>query len=126
MMIDDLDLGFDEPDDKGRHSRGRKAQKKKEKGTRGRSIMALMVTLVLLGGLGLGGYLGYQALAEKFTTPDYEGQGIDETVQVEIRPGATQVDIAKALKAADVIKSEKAFVESGNADALKIQPGFYT
>ncbi len=126
MMIDDLDLGFDEPDDKGRHRRGQKAaRKKRDKGTRGRSIMALLVTLLLLGGLGFGGYLGYQAIAEKFTTPDYEGQGIEETVQVDIRPGATQVDIAKALKAADVIKSEKAFIESGNADALKIQPGVY-
>jgi UPF0755 protein len=126
MMIDDLDLGFDEPDDKGRHRRGRGAsRKKRNKGTRGRSIMALLVTLALLGGLGFGGYLGYQALADRLSTPDYQGQGLEETVQVEIRPGATQVDIAKALKAADVIKSEKAFIESGNPEALKIQPGVY-
>jgi UPF0755 protein len=88
--------------------------------------MALLVTLLLLGGLGFGGYLGYQALAAKFTTPDYQGAGVEETVEIEIRPGATQVDIAQTLKAADVIKSEKAFIESGNPDALKIQPGVYT
>ncbi len=126
MMTDDLDLGFDEPDDKGRHRRGRGGSKKNAKGKgRGRTWLALLMTLLLLGGLGLGGYLGYQTLKEQFSTPDYQGAGIDETVEVDIRPGATQVDIAKVLKAADVIKSEKAFTESGNPDALKIQPGVY-
>lgn len=127
MMIDDLDLAFDEHDDKGRHRRGRAGRNanKRKKSGRGRSGLALLVTLLLLGGLGFGGYLGYEKIRDTFSTPDYQGQGIDETVEVEIKTGATQVDIAKTLKSAGVIKSEKAFTESGNPDALKIQPGFY-
>jgi UPF0755 protein len=120
MMMDDLDLGY-EDEDKGRHRRSRARKKKKG----GRSWLALIVTLVLLGGLGLGGYLGYKSLTERFSTPDYQGQGLAETVQVEIKPGATLAEMAQTLQEADVIKSEKAFVEVTNPDARKIQPGFY-
>ncbi len=130
MMIDDLDFAFDEHDDRGRHRRGRAPQrssKKKKKKKKGRSVFALLLTFLLLGGLGLGGYIGYKEFTERFTTPDYAGQGLEETAQVEIKTGATQADIANALHKADVIKSPKAFVEAGlrNEDALKIQPGFY-
>ena len=91
MMIDDLDLAFDEHDDKGRHRRGRAGRQRKAKESRrGRSALALLVTLLLLGGLGFGGYLGYEKIRDTFSTPDYQGQGFDETVEVEIKTGATK------------------------------------
>lgn len=126
MMIDDLDLTFDDHDDeKGRHRRGRGGAKKRAGKRRGRSWLALFVTLILLGGLGFGGYLGYQKVKDIFATPDYTGNGTDEVVMVEVQQGDTLADIARKLKAADVVKSEKAFTTTGNQDALKIQPGFY-
>lgn len=119
-MIDELDLAYE--DAEGRHRRGRGRKKK------GRTGLALVMTLLLLGVLGVGGWWGYTTISETFSTPDYQGQGIDETVQVEIKPGSTQTDIAKVLSAAGVTRSDKAFIDAGSAnkDALKIQPGFYT
>ncbi len=125
-MIDDLDLAFDDHDDEqGRHRRGRRGAKKRPAKRRGRSWFALFMTLVLLGGLGYGGYLGYQKVRDIFATPDYSGDGTSEVVMVEVQQGDTLADIARKLKAADVVKSEKAFTTTGNQDALKIQPGFY-
>ncbi len=94
---------------------------------RGRSGFALLLAVVLLAALGYGAVSGYRWLAGALTTPDYQGQGIAETAEVEIKPGDTQTDIAQALTEAEVIKSDKAFTEAGkaNADALRIQPGHY-
>lgn len=128
MMIDDLDFAFDEHDDKGRHTRAarRKASKRKKK-SKGRTWAALLLTLLLLGGLGFGGYVGYEKLRDTFSTPDYSGQGINDTAEIEIKTGETLADIANKLHKADVVQSPKAFTEAGarNQDALKIQPGFY-
>ncbi|HEX6685696.1 MAG TPA: endolytic transglycosylase MltG [Candidatus Limnocylindrales bacterium] len=110
MMLDDLQLGY-EP----------------EPPQRKRSVVAFVVGLLLLVVLAFGVFLGYQGLVGAFRTPDYAGTGTAEKVEVEIKPGATQVDIAKVLAEADVIKSPKAFVDAGvdNDEALRIQPGFY-
>jgi peptidoglycan lytic transglycosylase G len=125
-MIDDLDLAFDDHDEeKGRHRRGRRGAKKRPAKRRGRSWLALFVTLILLGGLGFGGYLGFQKIRDVLSTPDYTGNGTDEVVMVEVKQGETLADIARTLKTAGVVKSEKAFTTTGNQDALKIQPGFY-
>lgn len=115
-MIDELDLTF-EP------RKGRKQPTPKQ----GRSTVALVLAVLLLGAVVFGIYTGYRALSGALQTPDYAGQGIAETTEVEIKPGDTQTDIAQALTAADVIKSDKAFTEAGksNADALRIQPGHY-
>jgi len=125
-MIDDLDLAFDDHDDeKGRHRRGVGGRKKRPAKRRGRSWLALFMTLLLLGGLGFGGYVGYQKVRDILTTPDYSGNGNADVVTVEVKQGDTLADIARTLKAVDVVKSEKAFTTTGIQDALKIQPGFY-
>jgi putative transcription antitermination factor YqgF len=126
IMIDDLDLAFDDHDDeKGRHRRGVGGRKKRPAKRRGRSWLALFMTLLLLGGLGFGGYVGYQKVRDILTTPDYSGNGNADVVTVEVKQGDTLADIARTLKAVDVVKSEKAFTTTGIQDALKIQPGFY-
>src|SRR5512139_1033316 len=83
------------------------------------------MTLILLGGLGFGGYLGYQKVRDIFATPDYAGNGTADVVMVEVKQGDTLADIARKLKTVDVVKSEKAFTTTGIQDALKIQPGVY-
>jgi UPF0755 protein len=46
---------------------------------------------------------------------------------IEVKSGQTASDVAKTLKAKDVVKSTQAFVEAAFADpdASKLQPGFY-
>jgi len=106
---------------------GRRPRKTKKK-RRGRSFLALFLTLILLGALGGGAYLAYDKVAGYFLTPDYDGDGTAETVQIEIKQGQLLGDIANTLVAADVVKSYKAFVQAAeaNAQAKNIQPGFYS
>jgi UPF0755 protein len=65
-------------------------------------------------------------LADNFITPDYSGEGTGE-VTVVIPQGANGFEMAKVLKAADVIKSEKAFTVAFEQDpnGKSIQPGTY-
>lgn len=119
-MIDDLNFGFDERPSS-RDSGKRRIVKK------GRSGVALLLAVALLAGLGLGVFVTYKAVSSLLTTPDYPGQGVAEAVEVEVKPGDTQADIADTLTEAGVTKSEKAFIQAGktNEDALNIQPGRY-
>ncbi|MEV0811395.1 endolytic transglycosylase MltG [Micromonospora sp. NPDC050200] len=128
-MIDDLDLGFDEPErgEKGRHRRGfveRRAGR--SGGGRGKTIFALLMALVLLGGIGGGAFYGFDRIQNYFVTPDYDGAGSGEAM-VEVKQGALIADIGDTLVTADVVKSTKAFIEAAEANALSknIQPGLY-
>ncbi|MGC4785137.1 endolytic transglycosylase MltG [Micromonospora zamorensis] len=128
-MIDDLDLGFDEPErgEKGRHRRGfRKRNGKSGGGGRGKTFLALLMALVLLGGIGGGAFYGFDRIQNYFVTPDYDGAGSGE-ITVEIKNGALIADMADALVAADVVKSQKAFIEAAEANSRSknIQPGTY-
>ncbi|MEV0716201.1 endolytic transglycosylase MltG [Asanoa sp. NPDC050611] len=132
MTIDDLDLAFEDRADKGRHRRGyRKAaangKKPKRKGNGGKTAIAFFMALILLGGLGAGVWYGFDRIQGYFTTPDYEGAGTAEKVNVEVKPAQTATDIANTLVAADVVKSAKAFVDAADADSKSknIQPGVY-
>ncbi|MEU4399644.1 endolytic transglycosylase MltG [Micromonospora orduensis] len=130
-MIDDLDLGFDEPErgEKGRHRRSF-VQKRKGKGRsgggRGKTFLALLLALFLLGGIGGGAFYGFDRIQNYFVTPDYDGSGTGE-ITVEIKNGALLADMADALVAADVVKSQKAFIEAAEANSRSknIQPGTY-
>ncbi|MBM0234503.1 endolytic transglycosylase MltG [Micromonospora sp. STR1_7] len=130
-MIDDLDLGFDEPErgEKGRHRRGF-VQKRNGKGGsgggRGKTFLALLLALFLLGGIGGAAFYGFDRIQNYFVTPDYDGSGSGE-ITVEIKNGALLADMADALVAADVVKSQKAFIEAAEADSRSknIQPGTY-
>ena len=130
-MIDDLDLGFDEPErgEKGRHRRGfveGRNGKKKSGGGRGKTVFALFMALVLLGGIGGGAFVGFDRIRNHFVTPDYDGAGSGQAL-VEVKQGALIADIGDALVAADVVKSTKAFIEAAEENALakNIQPGLY-
>ncbi|MET7949899.1 endolytic transglycosylase MltG [Micromonospora sp. NPDC005324] len=129
-MIDDLDLGFDEPErgEKGRHRRGFRKGKGKggSGGGRGKTFLALLMALLLLGGIGGGAFYGFDRIQNYFVTPDYDGSGAGE-ITVEIKNGALLADMADALVAADVVKSQKAFVEAAEANtrSKNIQPGTY-
>jgi UPF0755 protein len=110
MMLDDLRLGAD----------SRPPRPK-------RSVVAFVVVVILIMVIGFAGYQAVRGISEALHTPDYTGQGTEQRVEVEIKPGWTQAEIAEALVKADVVKSEKAFVDAGvaNPEALRIQPGFY-
>ncbi|MEU7845037.1 endolytic transglycosylase MltG [Micromonospora sp. NPDC049114] len=129
-MIDDLDLGFDEPErgEKGRHRRGfvRKRNGGSSSGGRGKTFLALLMALLLLGGIGGGAFYGFDRIQNYFVTPDYDGSGSGE-ITVEIKNGALIADMADALVAADVVKSQKAFIEAAEANSRSknIQPGTY-
>ncbi|GAA2182624.1 endolytic transglycosylase MltG [Micromonospora lupini] len=129
-MIDDLDLGFDEPDrgEKGRHRRSfvRKRDGGSSSGGRGKTFLALLMALLLLGGIGGGAFYGFDRIQNYFVTPDYDGAGSGE-ITVEIKNGALLADMADALVAADVVKSQKAFIEAAEANSRSknIQPGTY-
>ncbi|MGW3606949.1 endolytic transglycosylase MltG [Micromonospora sp. NPDC005161] len=127
-MIDDLDLGFDEPErgQKGRHRHGFVRKRKGGSGGRGKTFLALLLALFLLGGIGGGAFYGFDRIQNYFVTPDYDGAGAGE-VTVEIKQGALLADMADALVTADVVKSQKAFVEAAEANSRSknIQPGTY-
>ncbi|MER7587426.1 endolytic transglycosylase MltG [Micromonospora sp. NPDC127501] len=129
-MIDDLDLGFDEPErgEKGRHRRSFRKRKGGSGGGggRGKTFLALLMALLLLGGIGGGAFYGFDRIQNYFVTPDYDGSGTGE-ITVEIKNGALLADMADALVAADVVKSQKAFIEAAEANSRSknIQPGTY-
>ncbi|WP_327031772.1 endolytic transglycosylase MltG [Micromonospora ureilytica] len=128
-MIDDLDLGFDEPErgEKGRHRRGFRKRKSGSGGSsRGKTFLALLMALFLLGGIGGGAFYGFDRIQNYFVTPDYDGSGAGE-ITVEIKSGALIADMADALVAVDVVKSQKAFIEAAEANSRSknIQPGTY-
>lgn len=89
-------------------------------------LPAVAVSLLLVVGIVFGGV----QLAGKYLKPkasnDYVGDGTG-IVQIEVAPGDTSSDIAKALVAADVVKSTTAFVDAAQDDpkSRDIQPGTY-
>ncbi|MCI4065442.1 endolytic transglycosylase MltG [Micromonospora sp. R77] len=127
-MIDDLDLGFDEPErgEKGRHRRGAVNKRNGKSGGRGKTIFALLMALVLLGGIGGVGYVGFDRIRNHFVTPDYDGPGTGEAM-VEVKAGDTLTDIGNSLYDAGVVKSTKAFIEAADANSRSknIQVGRY-
>jgi UPF0755 protein len=130
VTIDDLDLAFEDRTEKGRHRRGYRkaaAKGKKKRGGGGKTAIAFFMALILLGGLGAGAWYGFDRVQGYFTTPDYDGAGTGEKVNIEVKPAQTATDIANTLVKADVVKSAKAFVDAADADSRSknIQPGVY-
>jgi UPF0755 protein len=125
-MMDELDLGFEEYPERGRHRHRRSTRKPPKKRRRGRSFVALFFTLVLLGGLAAGGWYGYEKLQGFFNAPDFNSAGTGE-VTVQVKKGDTATDIANTLVTKNVVKSARAFVEAADANprSKNIQPGFY-
>lgn len=120
----------DDPDeDRGRGDGKGKGKSKGGKGRKRRNGCAcLVVVMVFGGGLAGVGYYGYKFYQNRFgTAPDYAGNGIDQTVTVEIPKGAGGYDIGRLLKTAGVVKSVDAFVaaQSHNPNGKQIQAGAY-
>src|SRR5205814_3320447 len=132
VMIDELELSFDDDYERGRHRRRRagrgapQARGRRPRRRRGRSLFALFVTLVLLGALGVGGWYGLDRVRGYFTVPDYSGNG-DTPAKVHVEPDDSGKDIATKLYQANVVKSEKAFVNAFNANpqSKTIEVGYY-
>lgn len=131
-MIDELELAFDEPADRGRHRHRRGARKKeqrqqqKQKRGAGKTFFALFVVLLLLGGLAGGAWYGIGKVRNYFSAPDYAGGGTGQ-VQVEIKQNDTLTDMGNTLVKADVVKSAAAFVDAADKHPRghNIMPGFY-
>jgi UPF0755 protein len=89
-------------------------------------IPAVAVSLLVFVAIAFGGV----TLAGKYLKPkasnDYAGDGTG-IVQIEVAPGDTSSDIAKALVAAGVVKSSTAFIDAAQSDprSRDIQPGTY-
>jgi UPF0755 protein len=108
-------------------------RRRKKKSGRGKGALAVVLSLLLivgvLGGvavLALGGVNKVKDVFSSSNAPDYPGPGEGQVV-IEVKSGDTSADVAKTLKAQDVVKSTQAFVEAAYADpeASKLQPGFY-
>ena len=130
-MIDDLDIPFEDYE-RGRHRRRRggrgapQARGGRPRRRRGRSLFALFITLVLLGALAAGGWYGVGKIRAYLTVPDYSGDG-DTAVMVHIAPDDSGKDMADKLYQANVVKSQKAFVNAFNANpqSKTIEVGYY-
>ena len=89
--------------------------------------MTVLVTVVVLGGAGTGAWFGLKPLLASFNaSDDYPGPGTG-SVQVQIPPGATGVDIAAVLQRAGVVKTPKAYLTAARdvPGSANIQPGTY-
>ncbi|MFC4468802.1 endolytic transglycosylase MltG [Streptomyces xiangluensis] len=126
----DDDDDFDDDPSDGKRGKGKGKSKGKGKtGKKSRNGCAcLVVSLVLVGGVGGGGYYGYQFYQSRFgEAPDFAGEGTSQTVMVEIAKGSGGYEIGQKLKAAGVVKSVDAFVsaQSQNPEGLRIEAGVY-
>src|SRR5690606_29181302 len=124
--MSELGLTFDEPPTKGRHRHRRSRDRKQRRGRGGRSVLALLVVLLVLGGIAYGGWWGVNWLQQYAAAEDYPGEGTGSVV-VEITAGQRLDEIGQTLFEADVVASQRAFVEAANRNplAVNIQPGFY-
>ncbi|WP_155370389.1 endolytic transglycosylase MltG [Catellatospora vulcania] len=104
--------------------RGRRNRRRRR---RNRTVVAVMLTVFLLGGAGAAVYLGYDKVKGWLGTPDYTSAQDSAEVMLQIPENATGVQMAKVLKANDVIASEQAFLDAweDNPKAATIQPGHY-
>jgi UPF0755 protein len=119
----------DEPEGRGdRRGRGGKGSKDAKGKKRRNGCACLVVALVFVGGIGGVGYFGYQFYQNRYAAaPDYAGDGLSQTVNVEVPEGAGGAEIGRRLKQAGVVKSVDAFVSAftSNPEGDKIQAGAY-
>ncbi len=130
MVIDELELPYEEDHEKGRHRRRRRGRSSVAGGRppkrRGRSLFAFFVVLVLFAALAGAGWFGIDKVKGLFSVPDYPGEG-DGSVTVQIAADDLGRDIGNKLYQANVVKSAKAFVNAfeANPAAKTIEVGYY-
>lgn len=105
-----------------------RVHRKRRRRRRSFGCLAVLVALaVLAGGALFVVTLGMDALRDRFAAPeDYAGPGTG-SVTVEVKDGDAASDIAAALVAKDVVKSQEAFTDAAvdNPESRGIQVGFY-
>jgi UPF0755 protein len=113
---------FDDAHDERQPQQGRPLHRRGK--ARGPVLIASVLVVLLVGGVG---FLGFDRLRDRFTTPDYSGPGQGEAM-VEVKTGASATSIGTALYKQDVVKSVKAFIAAADANPAStgIQVGFYT
>lgn len=119
----------DDDEDRGRRKGGRSGSKQNDKKTR-RSCMVIFLFFALIaGGLGYGGYQGYNWYESHYgPPPDYSSAtGDSDTAIVTVPASASGTQIASLLYSAGVIESERAFVQAcnNNAQCPNIQANTY-
>ncbi|HWG28461.1 endolytic transglycosylase MltG [Actinospica sp.] len=124
--------GVDEDDEDGGRRRGGRSggkQKDKDKKARRSCTVIFLFFALIAGGLGYGGYQGYNWYEAHYGPPaDYNStSGISATTIVTIPSGAGGTEIAQKLYAAGVVKSERAFIEAcnNNSQCPNIQANTY-
>jgi UPF0755 protein len=127
-MIDELDLGFGEPErGRPRHVRGRGGKPKPpKKRRRGRSFAAALLAMVLLAVIGLAGWFGVETVRSYFTAKDYSGAGSGEA-QIQVVSGDSATEIGNKLFDAQIVRSTKAFVNAAKANlkSRSVEAGYY-
>jgi UPF0755 protein len=115
---------FGPPTRAGRHSRDSRAPHVRRR--RNRRVMWLLSLLGLIV-VAVSAWLIVPKVVDLVHTPDYSGTG-SGSVSVTIAQGDTASDIASVLRTADVVKSQKSFIDAAgnNSQSEGIQPGTYT
>lgn len=108
-------------------TQSRAARDSARKRKRVRTGIVLFIVTVLVVAAAVVAFPYVRGMFKTPTVPDYEGAGISQTELVTIPDGATGTSMAQILHGADVVASERAFVDAFNADprSASIQPGTY-
>ena len=126
MSLSDVVLKPREPERAGRSARRR--QERRQRRRRRRAFLAVILSIVIVGGAVGIAWVGLRPIIDRLTEPDdYTGDGSGD-VQVKIAPGSSGAVIGRVLAAADVVKTQKAFVgqvRQNSKRAGAIQPGTY-
>ena len=115
----------DHHEDRGHHRTSRRRRREKRRG-RG-CLPVLLVLAVIAAGIWFGGRFAYDEISARLgPAPDYAGPGSGE-VLYEVQEGSNPTQIARELKAKDVVKSVDAFIEVARNEekSSSIQVGFY-
>jgi len=126
MSLSDVVLKPREPERTGRSARRR--QERRQKRRRRRAFLAVILSIVIVGGAVGIAWVGLRPIIDRLTEPDdYTGNGSGD-VQVKIAPGSSGAVIGRVLASADVVKTQKAFVDQVRENSKRagaIQPGTY-
>ncbi|WP_432838281.1 endolytic transglycosylase MltG [Dactylosporangium sp. CA-092794] len=129
MQFDELDLTWDDGDERRRQWQHRAVARSEARARRrrgSRAFLATLLVLAVLGSVAAGVYLGAGRLQNLRAAPDYDTGGTGEVI-VEVKPGDTAFVIAQTLLDKGVVKSVKAFVQAADREprSTAIQPGTY-
>lgn len=114
------------PDSQGKNKAGLRATQRRKRGLRTAVVTFVAVVLLVMSAVVALPHVQSLLSLDRPSAQDYEGEGSGEVI-VTIPEGSTGRDIAAILVEADVVASERAFVDAFQADrrASSIQAGSY-